>query len=131
MITASLNEYRQSPRKVRLVANLIKGKRVSVALDILKFADKRAADPLAKLINSAVANAKNNFSIDSAELFVKDMRVDKGEVLMRRMPRARGSANPIRKRSSHIIVTLEEKTLVAPKEVKAEKKAPKATEAKK
>lgn len=115
MIIAKLNNYRQSPRKVRLVANLVKGKRVAEALDILDFAVKRASLPLKTLIESAVANAKNNFNLDRETLVVKEFKVDVGAILYRRMPRARGTAYPIRKRTSHIFVELE------PKEIKNKK----------
>lgn len=106
MITATLKTYRQSPRKVRLVANLIKGKPVERALAELKFLSKRAGTPLAKLLNSAVANAEHNFGARRNELMVQDIRVDKGIVFKRFMPRARGSASPIRKRTSHITLVL-------------------------
>lgn len=115
MITASLNNYRQSPRKVRLVANLIKGKKVDEALNMLGQVTKRASNPLATLVLSAVANAKNNFNIERDTLFIKEMRVDGGVVLKRSMPRARGSAFPIKKRTSHVYVVL------APKEEKKKK----------
>ena len=75
-ITAKLNDYRQSPRKVRLVVNLMKGKKVEDAKDALTFLVKRAAKPLADLIDSAVANASHNFNISSDNLFVKEFRVD-------------------------------------------------------
>ncbi len=106
MITASLNNYRQSPRKVRLVATLIKGKSVNDAMNTLTFLPKRATGPLATLLLSAIANAKNNFNIERDTLFIKEMRVDSGKVLKRRMPRARGSAFPINKRTSHISLVL-------------------------
>jgi len=109
MVTASLNNYRQSPRKVRLVANLIKGKKVPDALITLKFITKRASSPIAQLISSAAANAKNNFNIDPSTLVVKEMRVDGGAILKRRMPRARGMAFQINKRTSHVTLTLAEK----------------------
>ena len=123
---ASISNYKQSPRKVRLIANLVKGKRVSVALTELAFLAKRGALPVKKLIDSAVANAINNLGIASDNLYIKEIRVDKGIVMHRRMPRARGSAFPIKKRTSHLIVVLAEK------EAKKEKKAVKvATKAKK
>ncbi len=109
MITASLKNYRQSPRKVRLVANLIKGKKVTDAINMLEVVTKRSAGPLSVLINSAVANAKNNFNIEKDNLFVKEMRVDGGVVMKRSMPRARGSAFPIKKRTSHVLVVLDNK----------------------
>ena len=107
MITARLNDYRQSPRKVRLVANLVKGKKIVDVKNILTFLVKRAAKPLSDLIDSAVANASHNFNIPSDQLYVKEFRVDEGVVLKRRMPRARGMAFPINKRTSHIFIQLD------------------------
>lgn len=104
-----LKNYRQSPRKVRLVADLIRGKKVSDALQELAFASKRAGGPIAKLIESAVANAKNNFNVREENLVIKDIQVNKGIVLKRIMPRAQGSASRINKRTSHISITLEER----------------------
>ncbi|MCR4334614.1 MAG: 50S ribosomal protein L22 [Patescibacteria group bacterium] len=109
MVTASLNNYRQSPRKVRLVANLIKGKKVPDALITLKFLTKSASNPLFRLLSSAMANAKNNFNLDADSLMIKEMRVDGGSTLKRRMPRARGMAFQIKKRTSNIILVLDEK----------------------
>lgn len=106
MISATLKTYRQSPRKVRLAADLIKGKSVLMALAQLKFLPKRASNPIEKLLNSAIANAEHNFGATRADLMVKDIRVDKGIVFRRSMPRARGSASPIRKRTSHITIVL-------------------------
>lgn len=109
MIKASLQNYRQSPRKVRSVASLIRGKKVSEAASLLKFVNKKAGDPLLGLLDSAIANAKHNFKIDdSSSLIVKEVRVDAGYVLQRRMPRARGMAYPINKRTSHVLITLVE-----------------------
>lgn len=104
-----LKNYRQSPRKVRLVADTVRGKKVDVALRDLAFVTKRATDPIAKLIMSAVANAKNNNSVSEDNLYIKEIQVNKGIVLKRIMPRARGSAARINKRSSHVSITLEEK----------------------
>lgn len=102
---AILKDYRQSPRKVRLLADLVRGKKVSDALATLRFVDKRAAGPFAKVIASAVANAKQT-GADESKLFIKAVAVDKGSVLKRSMPRARGSASRINKRNSHISVEL-------------------------
>jgi large subunit ribosomal protein L22 len=118
MVTAHLRSYRQSPRKVRLVAGLLSGKSVPNALQELAFLDKRAALPVRKLIESAVANAKNALGLLPENLFIKELRVDKAPVLKRSMPRARGSAFPIHKHSSHVSVTLIEYTPVI-KEKKA------------
>ncbi|MGB8815998.1 MAG: 50S ribosomal protein L22 [Minisyncoccia bacterium] len=107
MITAKLNDYRQSPRKVRLLANLIKGKKVEDAKNTLEFTVKRASKPILDLLDSAIANAKNNFSLEKDILFIKKITVDEGVVLKRRMPRARGMAYPIKKRNSHIFIELD------------------------
>jgi large subunit ribosomal protein L22 len=107
-VKAELNNYRQSPRKVRLVAGTVRGKSVEQALTILSFVPKRAALPLQKLLASAVANAKN-LSVPTENLIVKSLTVDKGATLYRRLPRSRGMANPIRKRTSHVSVILAEK----------------------
>jgi large subunit ribosomal protein L22 len=105
-ITAKLNDYRQSPRKVRLVAGLILGKGAEQALDILTVTVKRASDPLMSLVKSAIANAKANFNLNVEDLYVKSLTADNGAILYRRMPRARGVAYPIRKRISHITLIL-------------------------
>jgi large subunit ribosomal protein L22 len=105
---AILKNYRQSPRKVRLLADLVRGKKVVDALATLRFVDKRASGPFSKVIESAVANAKTQGK-NLDKLFVKSVAVDKGTVLKRSMPRARGSASRINKRNSHISVELGEK----------------------
>jgi large subunit ribosomal protein L22 len=105
---AILKNYRQSPRKVRLVADVIRGKKVNDALNALRFVEKRAAEPVAKVIRSAVANAVQAGN-DPASLRVSHVSVDKGVTQKRFMPRARGSASRINKRSSHITVTLSNK----------------------
>ena len=87
---ASIANYRQSPRKVRLVADLIKGKKVKDAELALSFLPKRAATPLLVLLRSAVANATQNSGIKVENLVVSDVRVDKGVTMKRFMPRARG-----------------------------------------
>ncbi len=102
---AFLKNYRQSPRKVRLVADLVRGKKVSEALTTLQFVDKRASEPFAKVIKSAVANAKDQGQ-DTENLIVKTVSVNKGVTYKRMMPRARGSASRINKRNSHILVEL-------------------------
>lgn len=105
---ATLKQYRQSPRKVRLVADLIRGKKVDRALTTLEFASKRASSPLKKLLNTAIAGAKHNFNIEKNDLFVKEITVDQGPTLHRWRPRARGRATPINKRTSHVSVVLEQ-----------------------
>lgn len=115
MITASLKNYRISPRKVRLVADMIRGKSVVQAENILVGAVKKATSPLADLLASAVANASHNHKIEKDMLFIKEIRVDQGFVLKRSQPMARGSAFPIKKRTSHVSIIL------APIEVKEKK----------
>ncbi len=102
---AFLKNYRQSPRKVRLLADLVRGKKVPQALQTLKFVNKRAALPFTKLIESAVANAKSQ-GVAIETLVIKAIAVDKGTVAKRFMPRARGAAGRINKRSSHISIEL-------------------------
>lgn len=109
-ITAKLNYFRTAPRKVRLVADLIRGKKIETVMNQLKFCPKKTASPLIKLLKSAISNAKNNFKIkDSENLYVKKITVDEGPTLKRHMPRARGVASPIRKRTSHITLILDKK----------------------
>jgi len=106
MITASLHNYRIAPRKVRLIADMIRGKNVAQAKVILSLASKQARHPIADLIDSAVANASHNFKIGPEALFVKEIRVDQGFVMKRSRPVSRGSAHPIAKRTSHISIVL-------------------------
>ena len=108
---AFLKNYRQSPRKVALVAELIKGKRVAEALVILDNLPKRASLPINKLLISAVSNAKN-LGISEENLVIENVTVNKGVVLKRIMPRARGSASRINKRTSHVEITLTEKNKI-------------------
>jgi large subunit ribosomal protein L22 len=103
---ANLKNYRQSPRKVRLVADLVRGKKVSQALLELKFLPKRATEVIIKMISSAVANAEHNFKVSADDLFIKEITVDKGVTLKRYRPRARGVAKRINKRTSNIALTL-------------------------
>lgn len=107
-ITATLKYLRISPRKVRLVAGLLKGAPVQGARAQLRFSNKRAAEPLLKLLNSAAANAKRNFSKDSEGLYIKHIYVDQGPVYKRFRPRARGVASPIARMTSHIKIVLDE-----------------------
>lgn len=107
---AFLKNYRQSPRKVRLVANAIRGKSVPKALTALSVFPKRASVPLIKLLLSAISNAKQtDANKDTQSLFVKEIQVNKGVTLKRSLPRAMGRATPINKRSSHIEIILAEK----------------------
>ncbi len=106
--TAKLSFVRLSPQKARLVIDLVRGKRVQEALNILKFSPQRAAEIVAKLVSSAVANAEQKGVGDVDRLFVKTIFVDQGPVLRRFMPKGRGSASRIRKPTSHITVVLGE-----------------------
>lgn len=106
---AILKNYRQSPRKVRLVADLVRGKRADESLLTLEFTPKRASETVSQLIESAVANAMNNDNKKRENLFISEITVDEGFTLKRHRPRARGRASKIRKRTSHITVTLAEK----------------------
>jgi len=103
--TAKLTGYRQAPRKVRLVAGLVRGKMVEQALVELDHRAKRAAPVFVKLIKSAVANAKA-LGLDVTALKIKELRVDQGPIMKRNRPRAQGRAFPIHKHTSHILVTL-------------------------
>ncbi len=105
-VKASAKGIHISPRKARLVANLLKNLPVSDALIQLDFQLKKASLPIKKLVDSAVANAHHNFQIDSNRLFVKNLSVDGGRVFFRYTPRAQGRAFPIRKRTSHINLIL-------------------------
>jgi large subunit ribosomal protein L22 len=114
---AFLKNYRQSPRKVRLVAGLIKGKSVAQAVAELDFLAKRAGLPIKKLLLSAVANAKQ-MGIESENLFIKELRVDKGIVMKRMMPAAMGTGHRINKRTSHLNLLLAEKVVAVKKTAK-------------
>jgi large subunit ribosomal protein L22 len=103
---AILKNYRQSPRKVRLVADLVRGKKVSQALLELNYLPKRATEVMTKMIQSAVANAEHNFKVSSDDLIIKDITVDQGVTLKRYRPRARGVAKRINKRTSNIALSL-------------------------
>lgn len=119
---AFLKNYRQSPRKVRVVAGLVRGKKAVEAEALLDFLAKRAGSPLKKLLMSAVANAKQS-GVDKNNLFVKEIRVDKGIVMKRMMPAAMGSGHRINKRTSHVTIVLGEKVAAvkAAKEPKVKK----------
>ena len=103
---ASLKNYRQSPRKVRLVADLVRGKKVSQALLELNYLPKRATEVITKLISSAAANAENNFKVKTDDLVISEISVDQGVTLKRYRPRARGVAKQINKRTSNITLAL-------------------------
>ncbi len=106
---AKLNDCPTSPRKMRLVADLIRGKKIEMALAILRFNQKEASKRLEKLLLSAIANweAKNEDSnVEEADLYVKEIRVDGGTMLKRLRPAPQGRAHRIRKRSNHVTLVL-------------------------
>ena len=105
---ARLNHLRIAPRKVRIVADAIRGKKVEEAKSILGFSVKRACEPIKKLLDSAVANAKEGKGMKEEGLFISEIIVNGGPVLKRWRPRARGRAERIRKRTSRITIVLEE-----------------------
>ncbi len=127
LVKAYARNLRISPRKMRLLTNLVKGMRVADALTQLHFTNKKGAEMLSKLLLSAAANAENNFSLNRENLFIKTITCDMGEVLQRSFPRARGSAFIIRHKLAHVNVTLEERggkkqsKSVMPKAVKKDK----------
>lgn len=105
---AVARNIRISPQKARLIADLIRGKEVSAAINTLRFMPKKGARILRKLVESAVANASQNESIDIDTLYIKTVFIDGGAMLKRIMPRPMGRANRVLKRSSHITIVLDE-----------------------
>jgi large subunit ribosomal protein L22 len=108
-VKAQLNGLRIAPRKVRLLADLIRRRSVPVAIDQLSIATKRSGVPLIKLIESAVASAQNIHHLERDALFIKEVYVDEGTKLKRFRPKGFGRANPIEKKTSRISLTLEDK----------------------
>ena len=106
---ATLKYARISPRKVKIVLDLIRGKNADVAMAILKNTPKSASEYLIKLLKSAIANAENNFEMDASKLYVSECYVCPGPTLKRMMPRAKGSANRILKRTSHVTIAVKER----------------------
>jgi large subunit ribosomal protein L22 len=101
---AVLKFVRLSPQKARLVADLVRGKKVDEAINTLKFSNQRAAGIIQKVLESAIANAENNDGADVDELKVREIFVDEGPVMKRIQPRAKGRADRIHKRTSHITI---------------------------
>lgn len=125
-VTAKLKYLRIAPRKVRLIADLIRGKTVEEAQTILNFVRKRAVEPLLKLLKSAIASARHDFQLEEQNLYISKITVDEGPKYKRWMPRARGQASEIQKKTSHLTIVLEEieKKPKKIKKVKMVKKAP-------
>lgn len=100
---------RITPRKARQVIDLVRGKDVAEAFAILQFTTHKGVEPIGKVLKSAVANAEHNYALDAEDLWIKEAYVDEGPTLKRMRPRARGRADLVRKRSSHITIILGEK----------------------
>lgn len=131
-VKASLKHLRMSPRKTRLVIDVIRKMPVTTALDQLKFINKLATEPIIKLINSAISNGVNTYNLDRDNLYIKEIRSDEGVMLKRWMPRAHGRATSLRKRGCHLSLILaeikesgrkEKKTVKVAEPVKLEKLA--------
>ncbi len=106
---AQMKFVRISPRKVKIVCDLIRGKDVRLAAAILKQTPKAASEVMEKLLKSAVANAENNHEMDAETLYVAETFADPGPIIKRYQPRARGSAGRINKRTSHITIVVKDK----------------------
>lgn len=120
-VKAQLNGLRMAPRKVRAITNLVKGKDVAKALNQMEFLMKRPVLPLIKLLNSAVANAENNFSMVRENLYVKEFLVDEGIKLKRYMPKAQGRAGEIQKKTSKVRLVLDEKVAGLKRQISGKK----------
>lgn len=123
-ITVKLNHLRISPRKVRQAVNLVRGKKAMQAQTLLRFSSVKPAKSVLKLLNSAISSAKNDFQIELENLYISEIFVNEAPKLKRFRPVSRGSAHPIWKRNSHVVLTLSEITPTA----KKEKKAPESAE---
>jgi len=120
-VKAKLSYLRIAPRKVRMVTALIKGKKVEKAQTILSFTTKKAAQPVLKLLNSALASAINNFQMQGSNMYISKVLVNEGPKLKRWRARARGRAFPIQKKTSHITIVLQE-TEKAPQKARIKRK---------
>ena len=108
-VKAQAKYVRQSPYKVRRVLDLVRGLPVDEARSVLAFTDRRATEPISKVLRSAVANAEHNHALDADELVIAEAFADEGPTLKRYRPRARGRATRVRKRTSHITIVLAER----------------------
>lgn len=109
-VTAKVSNYRAAPRKVRLLADFVRGKDAKKALAELTFVNKRHSEAVAKLISSAIANAKENTDLDTNNLVISSIEVQEGKTMKRYRPGSNGRGLPLRKRLSHISITLAEKS---------------------
>lgn len=107
MARAFLRSFRESPRRVRMVAEMIRGKRVEDALSILRFQQRKAAKMLSKVLTSAIANATENDKADADRLVVTKVAIDGGPVQKRWLPRSMGRANRLLRRTSHVTVEVD------------------------
>lgn len=121
-VKAKLNNLRIAPRKVRAIVNLIKGKDISVALSQLEYFVRKPVGPIKKLLNSAIANAENNFNMVKENLYIKELIVDEGIKLKRFRAKGFGRAASIQKKTSHIRLLLDERTPGLRKDKKARAK---------
>lgn len=112
-VRAQAKHVRQSPYKVRRVLDLVRGLPVDEARVVLDFTNRKAAVPIKKVLDSAIANAEHNFALDAEELYVQQAYADEGPTLKRWRPRARGRATKIRKRTSHITIVVADHEEVA------------------
>ena len=108
-VKASIKNFRSTPRKAREIADFVRGKNLNKVLVELKFVNKKAAKGFSDLLLSAKANAENNFSLDSKNLFVEEVRVEDGKALKRHRAGSNGRALPFKRRLSHIYLTLADK----------------------
>lgn len=107
-VTAKVQNYRAAPRKVRLIADFVRGKEARRALAELAFINKRHSPAVAKVIESAIANAKENTDMNTSKLIISDIQIQEGKTMKRMRPGSNGRGLPLRKRLSHISVTLTE-----------------------
>ena len=107
MARAFLKGFRESPRRVRMVAEMIRGKKAEDALAILAFQPRKAAKMLTKVLNSAIANATENDELDADQLVVTKVEIDGGPIQKRWLPRSMGRANRLNRRTSHVTVTVD------------------------
>jgi len=108
-VRAIAKSVRMSPRKAKLVIDLIRGKKVGQAIAILNNVESTVKEPISKVLNSAIANAVNNNSLEADNLYIKEIYANPGQILKRMRPRAKGSGDRILKRTCHVTVVLAEK----------------------